>query len=124
LALAANSVNASALATDAVTEIQSGLATAANLATVAGYLDTEIADIKAKTDNLPTDPADASVVAGLIAAVEAKVDTVDTVVDAVKAKTDQLTFGATNTVNSNVTHVIADPVQVSGATDTNWGGAP
>lgn len=41
----ANAVNASALATDAVTEIQSGLATAANLAIVAGYLDTEIASI-------------------------------------------------------------------------------
>ena len=33
------------------------LATAANLAVVAGYLDTEIAAIKAKTDNLPAAPA-------------------------------------------------------------------
>lgn len=33
------------------------LATAANLATVAGYLDTEIADIKAKTDLIPASPA-------------------------------------------------------------------
>lgn len=32
--------------------------------------------IKAKTDNLPSDPADASVVAGLIAAVETKVDSI------------------------------------------------
>lgn len=32
-------------------------ATATNLATVAGYLDTEIAAIKAKTDNLPAAPA-------------------------------------------------------------------
>lgn len=35
----------------------STLATAANLAIVAGYLDTEIAAIKAKTDNLPAAPA-------------------------------------------------------------------
>lgn len=35
----------------------STLATAANLATVAGYLDTEIAAIQAKTDNLPASPA-------------------------------------------------------------------
>jgi hypothetical protein len=73
--LAANSVNASAVAADAVTEIQSGLATAAALATVAGYIDTEmatvlanvatilaavdteVAAIKAKTDNLPAAPA-------------------------------------------------------------------
>lgn len=36
------------------------LATAANLAVVAGYLDTEIAAIKAKTDNLPASPASTS----------------------------------------------------------------
>lgn len=42
------------------------LATAANLAVVAGYLDTEIAAIKAKTDNLPTDPADQSLVEAAI----------------------------------------------------------
>jgi hypothetical protein len=33
------------------------LATAATLATVAGYVDTEVAAIKAKTDNLPASPA-------------------------------------------------------------------
>lgn len=60
-----------------------------------------LASIDNKTANLPTDPADASVVAGLIAAVEAKVDTVDNLIDtevaalqsdltAVKAKTDNL----------------------------------
>lgn len=50
----ANAVNASALATDAVNEIQSGLATAANLATVAGYLDTEVAAILAIASKLDT----------------------------------------------------------------------
>lgn len=35
----------------------STLATAANLATLAGYVDTEVAAIKAKTDNLPAAPA-------------------------------------------------------------------
>ena len=99
-AMAANTLTASALASDAVTEIQSGLATssalatvdgkvdvidatadailvdtaeigvagagltalasAANLATVAGYLDTEIAAIKARTDLLPNAAAGAS----------------------------------------------------------------
>ena len=33
------------------------LASAANLATLAGYVDTEVAAIKAKTDNLPANPA-------------------------------------------------------------------
>lgn len=47
------------------------LASAADLATLASYVDTEVAAIKAKTDNLPSDPADASVIAG-------RFDTLDT----------------------------------------------
>lgn len=43
---------------------------------------------------------------------------------AIKAKTDSLTFTVAGTVNSNITHVIADPVQENGADDTNWGGTP
>jgi len=47
-AIAANAVTAAALATDAVTEIQSGLATAATLTTV----DSNVSAIKTKTDSL------------------------------------------------------------------------
>lgn len=43
-------------------------ATAANLAIVTGYIDTEVAAIKAKTDNLPTDPADQSAIEAAITA--------------------------------------------------------
>lgn len=53
--IATDAIDADALAADAVTEIQSGLATAANLATVAGYLDTEVAAILADTNELQTD---------------------------------------------------------------------
>jgi hypothetical protein len=53
-----DAITAAKIASDAVTEIQSGLATAANLATVAGYLDTEIAAILADTNELQTDWAD------------------------------------------------------------------
>lgn len=56
-AMAANVMTAAAAAADLTTELQSGLATAADLATVAGYVDTEVAAIKAKTDNLPASPA-------------------------------------------------------------------
>lgn len=56
-AMAANVMTAAAAAADLTTELQAGLATAVDLATVAGYLDTEIAAIKAKTDNLPAAPA-------------------------------------------------------------------
>lgn len=57
-AMAANTLTASALAADAVTEIQSGLATAAQLSTVAGYLDTEIAQIIATVDRIEADTQD------------------------------------------------------------------
>jgi hypothetical protein len=56
-AMAANTITAAATAADFTTEVTSGLAQEATLATVAGYLDTEIAAIKAKTDNLPASPA-------------------------------------------------------------------
>jgi len=44
------------------------LATAAAMTIVDDFLDTEIAAIKAKTDNLPTDPADASDIAVVVTA--------------------------------------------------------
>ena len=51
-ALAADALTAAKVAADVTTELQSGLATAASLSTVAGYVDTEVAAIKAKTDSL------------------------------------------------------------------------
>ncbi len=50
--LASDTLTAAKVAADVTTELQSGLATAAALATVAGYIDTEVAAIKAKTDSL------------------------------------------------------------------------
>lgn len=73
--IAADAIGASELAADAVTEIQTGLATAAALATVAGYIDTEVAAILAA---------------------------VDTEVAAIKVKTDSLTFTVSGLVDANV----------------------
>lgn len=118
--IATDAIGSAELAASAVTEIQSGLATAASLATVAGYIDTEVAAIvtstgttipatlatiagyidtevaaiKAKTDNLPADPADASDIAASFASIASTLSTlsayVDTEVAAIKAKTDNL----------------------------------
>lgn len=67
---------------------------AVDLATIASYIDTEVAAIKAKTDNLPSDPADASDIAAEFATVNTKLDAIDDYVDtevaAIKAKTDNL----------------------------------
>jgi ActR/RegA family two-component response regulator len=97
--IAANVMNANALAADAVTEIRAGLGLAsanldAQLAALAGFIDTEVAAIKAKTDNLPADPADASDIAAAFGIVNATLGTIDgridTEVAAIKAKTDNL----------------------------------
>lgn len=58
--LATDSITSSQIAASAVTEIQSGLASQSSVNTLTTYVDTEVAAIKAKTDNLPSDPADAS----------------------------------------------------------------
>lgn len=47
-----NAINADMLASDVTTELQSGLATASAVSTLAGYVDTEVASIKTKTDQL------------------------------------------------------------------------
>jgi spermidine/putrescine-binding protein len=60
MALVANSVNASSITPDAVSEIQSGLATAAALAIVNDLLDPEIAQILARVNSIPTNPATAA----------------------------------------------------------------
>lgn len=114
----------------------------AMITAVDDFVDTEITAIKAKTDNLPSDPADASVVAGLIAAVEAKVDIIDTNVDSVLADTgtdgvvlanDAITSAkiATNAIDADalaadaVTEIwakaIVEPTAVTGATPTVLG---
>jgi len=51
-AMANNVMTAAAAAADLTTELQSGLATSSDLAVVAGYVDTEVAAIKAVTDKL------------------------------------------------------------------------
>ena len=67
-------------------------ATQTSLDAVASYIDTEVAAIKAKTDNLPSDPADASDIATSFGMVNSTLSTiasyVDTEVAAIKAKTD------------------------------------
>lgn len=94
MTLATDAVSAAALSAGAVTEIQAGLATQASVDIIDDFLDTEVAAIKAKTDNLPSDPADASDIAASFASLAATLATVATYVDtevaAIKAKTDNL----------------------------------
>ncbi|RWH86446.1 MAG: hypothetical protein EOR77_21600 [Mesorhizobium sp.] len=230
-AMAANVMTAAAAAADLATELQSGLATAAsiaalnnlsaaqvnaevdtaiadaglataaNLATVAGYLDTEIAAIladtnelqtdwanggrldlildarasqtsvddlptnaelatalaaaddavlaqvalvKSKTDNLPDDPADQSLVVAATDAVMSRLGApagaslsadiaalptaaalavTDGKVDGIKAKTDSLTFTVAGKVDANILSVNSVSVTGTGASGDEWGPA-
>lgn len=68
--------------------------------TLSSYVDTEVAAIKAKTDNLPSDPADASDIAASFSTVNSNLSTIagyiDTEVAAIKAKTDLIQAFPTN----------------------------
>lgn len=70
------------------------VATQTSVDTIATYVDTEVSAIKAKTDNLPSDPADASDIAASFASITTTLSTIssyiDTEVAAIKAKTDNL----------------------------------
>ena len=92
--IATDAITAEKVASDAVTEIQSGLASQTSVDTLASYVDTEVAAIKARTDNLPADPAVASDIAASFSSIASSIATltayVDTEVAAIKAKTDNL----------------------------------
>lgn len=133
-AMAANVMTAAAAAPDLTTELQSGLSTldAAGVRTAIGlasanldtqltaiddFLDTEVAAIKAKTDNLPSDPADASDIASSFSSLNTKIDTIDDFLDteiaAIKAKTDNLpaspaAVGSAMTLTSGERDSVAD----------------
>jgi hypothetical protein len=103
-----------------------GLASAnldTQLSTIDDFLDTEVAAIKAKTDNLPSDPADQSAVEAAITAATAGLataaalstvdDFLDTEIAAIKAKTDNLpaspaAVGSAMTLTSGERTSIAD----------------
>jgi hypothetical protein len=122
-----NATNISAIktVTDAIPNGGALTTISTKIDTIDDFLDTEIAAIKAKTDNLPSDPADASDVAAAIAAISAKIDTVDDFLDteiaAIKAKTDSLTFTVAGVVDANIQRVNDVTVTGTGAPGNEWG---
>jgi hypothetical protein len=94
---ATDAISAAAVRADAVTKLQANLALEATLTAIKGAgwdtqtlaaIDVLIDAIKAKTDNLPADPADDSDIDSQLAAIKAVVDNVhDTDLPAVKAET-------------------------------------
>lgn len=98
----------------------SSRASQTSLDTLDDYVDTEVAAIKAKTDNLPADPADASDISASFATTDGLITTVDAVVDAIKAKTDSLTFTVSGQVDANMQY-INDTALTGDGSATPWG---
>lgn len=101
-----------------------GLASAnldAQLAAIDDYIDTEVAAIKAKTDNLPADPADASDIAASFSTVNSTLATIagyiDTEVAAIKAKTDNLPASPAATGDIPSAATVASAVRTELATE-------
>lgn len=108
----ADAITAAKLHSDVTTELQSGLATAANLATVAGYLDTEIAAILEDTNELQTDLTDGGRLDLLIDAIlEDTGTTLDDLVDNIEAR-----LGTPSDLGSGAT-VAANLVDIEAQTD-------
>jgi hypothetical protein len=66
---------------DNVNATISSRATQTSVDTIDDFVDTEVAGIKAKTDNLPSDPASASTIATAFGVTNGKIDAVDDYVD-------------------------------------------
>ena len=124
-------VSAAAIADAVCDELLAGHTTAGSvgkaLSDVLAAVDTEIAAIKAKTDNLPVDPADASDIAASFTSIASTLSTIagyiDTEVAAIKAKTDKLTFDASNNVSGNVKAINDTSLTGNGTSLTPWGPA-
>jgi hypothetical protein len=125
LASTTNITAAAGVALTAAYDAAKTAATQASVDTIDDFVDTEVAAIKAKTDNLPSDPADASDIAAAFSTVNSTLSTIagyiDTEVAAIKAKTDSLTFTVAGQVDANIQYVNDVQVNGNGQTGTEWG---
>lgn len=132
-----DSITAASVKADAVTKIQNGLSTYAGADTAgtttllarltairAGLidnLDAAISAVKANTDNIPGDPADASDIAALFSSVNTSLTTIagylDTEVAAIKAKTDNLPASPAASSDVPSAAVVASAVRTELATE-------
>lgn len=125
LTTAADPTNATTLGLTNLDATVSSRASQTSVDTVDDFLDTEVAAIKAKTDNLPSDPADASDIASAFSTVNTALTTIDDFLDteiaAIKAKTDSLTFTVAGQLDANIQYVNDVQVNGNGQTGTEWG---
>ena len=108
--IAADAITAAKVAADVTTELQSGLATSASIAT-----------LQTSVDDIPTNAELAMALGTADDAVLAALSTTDGKVTLIKAKTDSLTFTVANQVDSNIQYVNDVAVTGDGSPGTEWG---
>jgi hypothetical protein len=101
-------------------------ASQASVNTIDDFLDTEIAAILEDTGTTLDDFLDTEIAAILADTNELQTDWVnggrlDLLIDAIKAKTDALTFTVANEVNANARYVAGTQLQGTGTTGDEWG---
>ena len=103
---------------------EAGIRTALGLATA--NLDTQLSTIDTVVDGIAANYATSASATAINDLLDDMVDgtvtlaTIDTVVDAIKVKTDSLTFTVANKVDSNVTTVNSVTVTGTGTTADPW----
>lgn len=97
------------------------LATQASVNTIDDLLDTEMPALTTAVADLPTNAELATALAAADDAVLAAVATVDTVVDAIKAKTDSLTFTTAGMVDSAIKRVGDTTLNAAGTGGQGYG---
>ena len=111
---AANAITAASIASDAGTEIGAAVLSALGTGTWATA-------ITGKTDNLPSDPADASDITAAFGTVNSTLTTIagylDTEIAAIKTKTDQFVFTTANKVDATA---VLDSAAILAVADQVW----
>jgi hypothetical protein len=130
-AMAADTLTSSALAASAVTEIQSGLATSAALATTDGKVDAILVDTSEigvagaglTNINLPNQTMDivGNITGNLSGSVGSVTGLTASDVGAIKTKTDSLTFTVAGHADVNLQYVNDVEVTGDGQPGTEWG---
>ena len=112
--IGANVITAASIAADAGTEIGAAVLSALGTGTWA-------TSITGKTDNLPSDPADASDITAAFGTVNSTLATIATYIDtevaAIKAKTDQFVFTTANKVDATA---VLDSAAILAVADQVW----
>lgn len=103
--------------------LNSTVAKSTDLATVAGYLDTEIAAIISELAKVPKSDSNVSLNATALAAIKTALEAAGSHLTLVKAQTDKMAFTVANQIDANAQSVNDKTLTGDGSVATPWGPA-